>query len=279
MNYYQFHIADWALHTSHLSVVEDGIYRRLLDYYYDTEAPIKAEKTDRVIRRLRLTGYEETVASILEEFFVLRDGCWHNLRADDEISAYNAKAETARNNGRRGGRPKKNKDLEKKNRQETQPVISGNPAETGSKANHKPRTINQEPKKTPASAGDVPPKYTRADFMFAERMYEQVLLVAPKTKKPNLNKWADDIRLMRERDGYELDEIVELFDWANGHHFWATNILSPGKLREQYAKLDSQKRGIRNGSSETGNSTDRSEVGKVRQLSVERAKKREQATT
>ena len=89
MNYYQFHIADWALHTSHLTLEEEGVYRRLLDHYYDTESPIP-EETQPVIRRLRLRGYEETVALILEEFFVLEGGGWRNRRADTEIAAYQA---------------------------------------------------------------------------------------------------------------------------------------------------------------------------------------------
>tara|TARA_R110002110_G_scaffold415835_1_gene657194 strand:+ start:21292 stop:22050 length:759 start_codon:yes stop_codon:yes gene_type:complete len=146
MNYYQFHIADWALHTSHLSLEEEGIYRRLLDYYYDTESPIPTE-TQPVIRRLRLRGYEETVLEILQEFFVLEDDGWHNLRADSEIATYNAKAEQARTNGKKGGRPKKNKDLPHDNQEKTQPVISGNPEKSESKANQEPRTINREPKK------------------------------------------------------------------------------------------------------------------------------------
>ena len=139
MNYYSFHIADFALHTSHLTLEEEAIYRRLLDYYYDTESPIP-KKTQPVIRRLRLGSYEETVGLILEEFFVLEADGWHNLRADIEINAYHEKAEKARENGRKGGRPKKNRG------QKTQPVILANPEETGSKANQEPRTNNQEPR-------------------------------------------------------------------------------------------------------------------------------------
>lgn len=160
MNYYQFHIADWVLHTSHLTLEEEGVYRRLLDYYYDTESPIPTE-TQPVIRRLRLRGYEETVAEILAEFFVLEADGWHNLRADSEIQAYNANAERARQNGRKGGRPKKNKDLPKENPEETQSVISGNPEKSESKANQEPKTINQEPK----GKGPGKPPPFRADRM------------------------------------------------------------------------------------------------------------------
>lgn len=141
MNYYQFHIADFALHTSHLTLEEEGVYRRLLDHYYDTESPIP-KKTESVIRRLRLVSYAQIVESILAEFFVLKADGWHNLRADFEISEYNKKADKARENGMKGGRPKKNKELPK---QETDSVILANPEKTGSKANQEPITSNQEP--------------------------------------------------------------------------------------------------------------------------------------
>lgn len=147
MHYYQFNIADWVLHTSHLTVEEEGVYRRLLDHYYDTEEPIP-EKTQSVIRRLRLGSYEETVGLILSEFFVLNDGFWHNLRADQEIEAYNSRAKTARENGQKGGRPKKQKHkkqqvTENENPEETQSVLSGLENKTQQKPNYKPETKNQ----------------------------------------------------------------------------------------------------------------------------------------
>lgn len=138
MHYYQFHIADFTLHTTHLSLEEEAVYRRLLDYYYDTEKPIPKE-TNAVIRRLRLVNYAAIVESVLNEFFVCEADGWHNLRADFEIDTYHLKADTARVNGKKGGRPKKN------NPAETGLVNLANPAETGSKANQEPVTINHKP--------------------------------------------------------------------------------------------------------------------------------------
>lgn len=139
MHYYSFHISDFALHTSHLSLKEEAIYRKLLDYYYDTEMPIPIE-TKQVFRRLRLTDYADSAALVLAEFFVLKDDGWHNQRADFEIEHYHSKAETARVNGRRGGRPVKN------NPAITDRVILANPALTYEKANQEPLTINDIPK-------------------------------------------------------------------------------------------------------------------------------------
>lgn len=137
MHYYQFNISTWILHTSHLTLEEECVYRRLIDFYYDTEKPIPKE-TKQVIRRLRLVNYEHIVDQILSEFFNLQDDGWHNNRADIEISDYQAKAEKARNNGKKGGRPKKESAIE------TESVILDNPEETTLKANYKLLTINQE---------------------------------------------------------------------------------------------------------------------------------------
>ena len=51
MHYYQFNIGDYAKSTKHLDPIEDLIYRRLLDIYYDTEKPISSDikKTARLI--------------------------------------------------------------------------------------------------------------------------------------------------------------------------------------------------------------------------------------
>jgi uncharacterized protein YdaU (DUF1376 family) len=131
MYYYKFNIADWHLATSHLSLEEEAIYFRLINYYYDTEKPIP-EETQSVIRRLRLGSYSEIVGIILKEFFTLESNGWHHKRCDDEISQYHDKAEVNQVNGKKGGRPKK-----------TQSVTKDNPDITLTK-NHKPLTINQD---------------------------------------------------------------------------------------------------------------------------------------
>jgi uncharacterized protein YdaU (DUF1376 family) len=136
MHYYSLNIPTWALHTSHLTIEEECVYFRLLNYYYDTEKPLPKDLTP-VVKRMRLRGHEDTVKEILEDFFTLDADGYHNHRADIEIAEYHKKADTARANGKKGGRPK-NRDSK------TQPVNLANPAETGLKANHKLRTNNHK---------------------------------------------------------------------------------------------------------------------------------------
>jgi len=139
MHYYIFNIADYRKDTGHLSTLEHGIYRQLLDWYYLDEKPIPKENQS-VLRRLRLGSDSDSLAlqNVLNDFFVLRDDGYHQVRCDVEIKDYHHKAEVNKANGKLGGRPKK-----------TQSVILANPMESESKtkktltSNHKPVTNNQ----------------------------------------------------------------------------------------------------------------------------------------
>lgn len=131
MHYYKFNISDWTLHTSHLTEIEELVYFRLINYYYDTESPIPKE-TQSVIRRLRLGSHSDIVQSILDEFFTLDGDEYRHKRCDELIDEYHAKAIKNKENGSKGGRPKA---------KETQSVISGNPNETLTN-NYKLKTNN-----------------------------------------------------------------------------------------------------------------------------------------
>lgn len=106
MHYYKFEISVWNLHTAHLSLVEEAVYRRLIDHYYDTEQPIGLDLKG-MIRRLRLDGYEDQVTTVLNEFFTLGETGWSNKHCDLKIKAYKNQKKVNKNNGKSGGRPKK----------------------------------------------------------------------------------------------------------------------------------------------------------------------------
>jgi len=83
-------------------------------------------------------------------------------------------------------------------------------------------------------------EFSDNDFLVAEYIFSLIKHLNPSHRKPNFESWAKTIRLMCERDERSHEEIKELFEWANNHHFWQSNILSPGKLREQWDKLTIQ---------------------------------------
>ena len=89
MNYYEHHLGDYMRDTAHLSVVEDGIYRRLLDQYYIRERPLPLDPADCCKLARAASKPERTaVEYILREYFEQRDDGYHQPRADTEIARF-----------------------------------------------------------------------------------------------------------------------------------------------------------------------------------------------
>lgn len=129
VNYYAFHIGDYAVHTRHLSHMEDLAYRRLLDWYYTNEKPITGDPTE-AAGEIGMHDFVAEVTRVLKKFFILEGEAWINPRAEEEIAKCQAISERARSHGKAGGRPSASKKPINPNPGETQPVISGNPGET-----------------------------------------------------------------------------------------------------------------------------------------------------
>lgn len=96
MNYYPFHIGDYASATRHLSWLEDAAYRRLLDVYYVREEPLPVDL--RQVYRLVVASTDEqreAVDIVLGEFFLLTEEGYRHTRCDAEIHATNEKKNKA----------------------------------------------------------------------------------------------------------------------------------------------------------------------------------------
>ncbi len=90
--------------------------------------------------------------------------------------------------------------------------------------------------------------FTDVDYQCAEWIYSLVKEVAPSSKKPNFESWANTVRLMRESDKLTHNDISEVFTWANQDGFWSVNILSAAKLRQKFPQLQAKMKGVNNGS-------------------------------
>ena len=75
------------------------------------------------------------------------------------------------------------------------------------------------------------------DLKAAEWIFHLIRKLNPSFKEPKFESWANDIRLMRERDNRTHKDICELFQWANQDRFWSVNILSPATLRAKWDQL------------------------------------------
>jgi uncharacterized protein YdaU (DUF1376 family) len=95
LNYYPFHLGDYAAHTAHLEPIEDLAYRRMLDAYYLREAPLPSDMPE-VARLIRMRQNIPEVEAVLREFFRLTDEGWRHERCDEEILRMQDKQAKAR---------------------------------------------------------------------------------------------------------------------------------------------------------------------------------------
>ncbi len=79
------------------------------------------------------------------------------------------------------------------------------------------------------------------DIETATYIWLHVSTLAPNQREPNIQSWANTIRLMRERDKRSDEEIRSVFFWAHNDSFWRANILSPEKLRKQFNALNAKR--------------------------------------
>ena len=172
MHYYNRHIGDYARETGHLTAEEHGAMTLLMDRYYLKEMPIQHDQAARIAK-----VDQAVVDRLLAEFFVRDGGVWRHAGADKAIAKYHANSVVNRENGKKGGRPRKEKpagkpeetgsDSERKpdgganeNPDETQLKSESKPAEN---PNQEPITINQEknPPSPPVGGAAAPPRRRR----------------------------------------------------------------------------------------------------------------------
>ena len=80
-------------------------------------------------------------------------------------------------------------------------------------------------------------KFETHHLKLAELLYKQIKNNLPNYKEPDLEMWANEFRLMMDRDKREGEEIQDLIIKTQNDNFWKKNILSPSKLRKQYDRL------------------------------------------
>lgn len=103
--WYAHYPGDYGRDTAHLSLIQHGAYRLLLDHYYSTAAPLPSDVTalHRICRAFD-QAERNAVDSILSEFFELRADGYHNNRADLELVRQSEIRERLSNSGRQGAR-------------------------------------------------------------------------------------------------------------------------------------------------------------------------------
>ena len=141
MNYFEHHIGDYRKDTGHLSLLEHGIYRQLLDTYYMDEKPLSGDNAKLMRSHCVRTADEQmALENVLQDFFVRTDQGFIHKRCDIVIEAYHQKSAKA------GESAKARWDRVRAEKAE-KAAFDANAlrAQSDGNANHKPRTNNQKP--------------------------------------------------------------------------------------------------------------------------------------
>ncbi|MBA5264123.1 phage replisome organizer N-terminal domain-containing protein [Enterococcus hirae] len=81
-------------------------------------------------------------------------------------------------------------------------------------------------------------KYSDEHLRLAKKLQSNLTKDFPKEmNKVDIEKWADTIRLMEERDKASIEAIEYVINWLPTNEFWFGNIRSAKKLREKFEKL------------------------------------------
>lgn len=109
--YYSWFPTIYARDTQHLTLAEDGAYRRLIDYYMTTRAPLPGENDRAMARILGVAIYEwEEVRATLKTMFKPSEnpvGLWVHSLCEEILAKQGDRIGRNRENGAKGGRPKK----------------------------------------------------------------------------------------------------------------------------------------------------------------------------
>lgn len=167
MHHYSFNIGDYRKDTGHLTLLEHGVYRMLLDSYYENEGPLKADDA-RLMRThcIRTAEEEQAYKNVITDFFQEENGYYRHEGCDKVLEKIYAKSEKARaaaqerwnrkNSHLNGNKTGRNADAM---RTHTEGNAGGMP----------PITHNPVPKDTCAGAHDPPSKSKKKSLITIDR--------------------------------------------------------------------------------------------------------------
>jgi len=192
MHYYQFHIGDYKSHTHHLSLLEDLAYRRLLDFYFLHEKPIKHRD---VARQIGMREHEEDVMTVLNEFFISTEDGFVSPRADKEIKQYKEFAEAGkRGAAKRWGTPPNGEAISPPN---ATPIATNN---------QEPLTTNHKPKRENATVVACPPDVS-------QQVWDDWVTLRKSKKAPITKTVLDGAIVEAKKLGWTLEQF--LIEWCN----------------------------------------------------------------
>jgi uncharacterized protein YdaU (DUF1376 family) len=97
VNYFEYHLGDYAKDAGHLTMIRDGAYLRLMAAYYSREKPLPLDLEECFdLTRCASKAEREAVEYVLRKFFTRAEDGYHQKRCDEEIDRLRRKSEAGR---------------------------------------------------------------------------------------------------------------------------------------------------------------------------------------
>lgn len=190
MYYYQHHIGDYRKDTAHLTLLEHGIYRQLLDLYYTNEQPLSLDHASNMrLVCVRTADESKAYENVLKDFFVKSEDGFHHKRCDDEILKFHGKSEKSRDAAHKRWA----------NNANAMPTHSERNARED--ANQEPITNNHKPKKEKATVVATPDGVSQS-------VWDDFKTLRKAKKAPITQRAVDGIIAEANKAGWSLEQAL-----------------------------------------------------------------------
>ncbi|MCW1499147.1 YdaU family protein [Acinetobacter baumannii] len=225
MHYYERNIGDYYRKAGRLNILQHGVYNLLIDACYDRESFPTLEEA---IEWVWAESEEEieAVKLILKRFFTCgEDGIYIQNHIKEDLEKYNAYLAKQAENGKKGGRPKKNPNNDLGNNgnslgdsgldnesQENPNKTQNNPNETQQKpkpSNHLTNEpSNQENNICPPNGEPVPAEKPKENFKSEiQEVFEFWKVTFNKNNRTILDNQRKSKIQARLKEGYTVEDI------------------------------------------------------------------------
>lgn len=197
MHYYRFNIGDYRRDTAHLSLLEHGIYRQLIDSYYLSEKPLSLDISSLMRTHcVRNADEKDALEYILKTFFVQREEGYFHVGCEKVLHEYKVKSDKARSSAMARWSHSDANALQTQSERNANGMLTNN---------HKPLTNNHKPinKKTTRTANAV-----ACPVDVDKQVWDDFMKIRKAKRSPITETALQRIRLEAEKAGWSLGQAI-----------------------------------------------------------------------
>lgn len=251
MHYYQHNIGDYRRKTGHLSLLEHGIYRSLLDTYYLTMQPLCADHA-KLMRShcVRTEEEKQALLDVLDDFFVKQEDGYYHAHCEEVIQKYKDRSAKAKASAeaRWAKKPQKmpNECESNANASKINANALKNDANGMLTINQEPRTNNQL-KKVPKKVETQPLDFSMIQGM-DKTQFERMVKIRKANKAAEISQsivktLSKKINQITSELGCSIDDILDTWEergWKSIQLDWMPESKAPKKSVDDIMRISEQ---------------------------------------